>query len=110
MRRGQALLLWEGTGVASLRQVLRGKIADGGLRIEDGKVDPPSAILHPRSSATPFSIALFSGPEGGFTAGEFETALRYGMIAMTLGPRTLRAETAPLVAAAAILYEMGDLE
>ena len=29
---------------------------------------------------------------------------------ITLGPRTLRAETAPLVAASAILYEMGDLE
>jgi 16S rRNA (uracil1498-N3)-methyltransferase len=110
VRRGQSLLLWEGSGVASLRQVLRGKIADGGSKIEDGKVDSPSAILHPRSSANPFSIALFSGPEGGFTAGEFETALRYGMIAVTLGPRTLRAETAPLVAAAAILYEMGDLE
>jgi 16S rRNA (uracil1498-N3)-methyltransferase len=110
VRRGQALLLWEGSGVAALRQVLRGKTEDGGSKIEDGKVDPPSAILHPRSSANPFSIALFSGPEGGLTAGEFETALRYGMIAVTLGPRTLRAETAPLVAAAAILYEMGDLE
>jgi 16S rRNA U1498 N3-methylase RsmE len=32
------------------------------------------------------------------------------MIAVTLGPRTLRAETAPLVAASAILFEMGDLE
>jgi 16S rRNA U1498 N3-methylase RsmE len=29
---------------------------------------------------------------------------------VSLGSRTLRAETAPLVAAAAILYEMGDLE
>jgi 16S rRNA (uracil1498-N3)-methyltransferase len=72
--------------------------------------DPRSAILDPRSSAHPFSIALFSGPEGGFSASEFETASRYGMIPVTLGPRTLRAETAPLVAASAILYEMGDLE
>jgi 16S rRNA (uracil1498-N3)-methyltransferase len=55
-------------------------------------------------------VALFSGPEGGFSASEFETALRYGMIPVTLGPRTLRAETAPLVATSAILYEMGDLE
>jgi 16S rRNA (uracil1498-N3)-methyltransferase len=55
-------------------------------------------------------VALFSGPEGGFSAGEFETASRYGIISVTLGPRTLRAETAPLVAASAILYEMGDLD
>ena len=63
-----------------------------------------------QSPAHPFSVALFSGPEGGFSASEFETALRYDMIAVTLGPRTLRAETAPIVATAAILYEMGDLE
>jgi 16S rRNA (uracil1498-N3)-methyltransferase len=110
VRRGQALLLWEGAGAPSLRQVLRGKIEDGRAKIVDGKAEPPAPILHPPSSTTPFSIALFSGPEGGFAAGEFETALRYGMIAVTLGPRTLRAETAPLVAAAAILYGMGDLE
>jgi 16S rRNA (uracil1498-N3)-methyltransferase len=112
-RRGQALLLWEGAGVPSLRQVLRGsaelpreqnmKIEDRGSRIEDRMVDP-------RSSAHPFSVALFSGPEGGFAVGEFEAASRYGIIAVTLGPRTLRAETAPLVAASAVLYEMGDLE
>jgi 16S rRNA (uracil1498-N3)-methyltransferase len=55
-------------------------------------------------------VALFSGPEGGFSAGEFETATRYGIMPVTLGPRTLRAETAPLVAASALFYEMGDLE
>jgi 16S rRNA U1498 N3-methylase RsmE len=32
------------------------------------------------------------------------------MIPVTLGPRTLRAETAPIVATSAILYEMGDLD
>jgi 16S rRNA (uracil1498-N3)-methyltransferase len=119
-QRGTARLLWEGAGVPSLRSILRKpesavapraeKIEDGGLKIEDRNVQPRSAILHPPSSGHPFSVALFSGPEGGFSAGEFATALRYGMIAVTLGPRTLRAETAPLVATSAILYEMGDLE
>jgi 16S rRNA (uracil1498-N3)-methyltransferase len=115
-RRGQALLLWEGAGAPPLRRVLRGSsqlATDEELKIEDRRskiADPRSSILDPRLSAQPFSIALFSGPEGGFSAGEFETASRYGMIPVTLGPRTLRAETAPLVAASAILYEMGDLE
>ncbi len=119
-RRGQALLLWEGSGVASLRHVLRGpstpasnvdlKAGDGQSSAAQRSAAPASPILHPPAPATPFSIALFSGPEGGFTAGEFGTAVRYGMIAVTLGPRTLRAETAPLVAATAILYEMGDLD
>jgi 16S rRNA (uracil1498-N3)-methyltransferase len=119
-RRGQALLLWEGSGVPSLRRVLRGPSMPAGSSEpqtgdgQPGSAQPaavsPAPILHPSSPAAPFSVALFSGPEGGFTAGEFETALRYGMIAVTLGPRTLRAETAPLVAATAILYEMGDLD
>jgi 16S rRNA (uracil1498-N3)-methyltransferase len=57
----------------------------------------------------PFSINLFIGPEGGFTLDEVILAQRYGIVSITLGPRILRAETAGLVAAAAILYELGDL-
>lgn len=91
-KRGTALLLWEGGNVPSLRHVLQAADRAGA------------------APAQPFSVALFSGPEGGFSPQEFETAARYGMIAVTLGPRTLRAETAPLAATSAILYEMGDLE
>jgi 16S rRNA (uracil1498-N3)-methyltransferase len=119
-RRAQALLLWEGSGAASLRQVLRGSdqlppeqnmtIEDRGSKTENRAPDPRSPIPDPRSPTHPFSVALFSGPEGGFSAGEFETATRYGIMPVTLGPRTLRAETAPLVAASALFYEMGDLE
>lgn len=58
----------------------------------------------------PFSINLFIGPEGGLTAEELAQAQQYGAMPITLGPRILRAETAGLVAAAAILYELGDLE
>ena len=57
----------------------------------------------------PFSINLFIGPEGGFTFEEITLAQRYGIVPITLGPRILRAETAGLVTAAAILYELGDL-
>jgi 16S rRNA (uracil1498-N3)-methyltransferase len=57
----------------------------------------------------PFSINLFIGPEGGFTSEEVTLAQRYGIVPITLGTRILRAETAGLVATAAILYELGDL-
>jgi len=59
--------------------------------------------------SNPFSINLFIGPEGGFTFDEVTLAQHYGIASITLGPRILRAETAGLVAAAAILYELGDL-
>jgi 16S rRNA (uracil1498-N3)-methyltransferase len=109
-QRGTALLLWEGGGVPSLRSVLR-NTNRGGEEVR-GRGGEPWSPPHPLTSSPPhpFSVALFSGPEGGFSTSEFETALRYDMIAVTLGPRTLRAETAPIAATSAILYEMGDLE
>lgn len=56
------------------------------------------------------TIQLFVGPEGGLTATEIETARGLGAPSVTLGPRILRAETAGLVAASAILFARGDLE
>ncbi len=54
-------------------------------------------------------INLFIGPEGGFAAEEIAAAKEHGIIPVSLGPRILRAETAGLAAACAILYELGDL-
>jgi 16S rRNA (uracil1498-N3)-methyltransferase len=48
------------------------------------------------------SLVFLSGPEGGLTQEEESTAMACGFIAVTLGPRVLRAETAPLAALAAI--------
>lgn len=58
-----------------------------------------------QTAANP-TVAVFSGPEGGITHDELTTATGHGMIPISLGPRILRAETAPIAAAAAILYEM----
>ena len=67
-------------------------------------------LLKPGSEyGKPFSINIFVGPEGGFSIDEVELAQSQGITPITLGPRTLRAETAGLVAATAILYELGDL-
>ena len=109
-QRGTALLLWEGGGVRSLRSVLQDNMGQGDKDMQHLPISLSPALPLSPAPPHPFSVALFSGPEGGFSASEFETALRYDMIAVTLGPRTLRAETAPIVASSAILYEMGDLE
>lgn len=47
-------------------------------------------------------VTFLSGPEGGLTAAEEAAALAHGFAPVTLGPRTLRAETAPLAALAAL--------
>lgn len=87
---GLSLMLWE-EEARSLRHVLR--------------TPPPGREDH----WPPFTINLFVGPEGGFAPDEVNLARRYGLVAITLGPRILRTETAGIVAAAAILYELGDL-
>lgn len=48
-------------------------------------------------------IALFVGPEGGFSEVEVEAAMAKGLIPVSLGPRVLRAETAPLALLALIM-------
>lgn len=51
------------------------------------------------------SILCIFGPEGGISRNENESLLNAGAKTMSLGPRILRAETAPLYALAAISYE-----
>lgn len=53
-------------------------------------------------------IAYLVGPEGGFTATEVATARAEGVIPVSLGPRTLRTETAAIVGAAVIIYSLGS--
>ncbi len=58
----------------------------------------------------PYSVALFVGPEGGFTPEEVELARRRNIVPVSLGPRILRAETAALVALTIVLAHFGDLD
>ena len=53
-------------------------------------------------------IAIIIGPEGGITENEVKELEQYGTIPVTLGKRILRTETAPIVIATIILYELGD--
>ncbi len=88
---GLSLIPWEAESEQSLRALLR--------------TPPPGR----GQDWPPFAVNLFIGPEGGFSAEEIDLACRYGLRPVTLGPRIFRAETAGLVAATALLYEMGDL-
>ena len=56
------------------------------------------------------SVALITGPEGGFTPQEAAQAQAAGCVAVGLGPRILRCETAPAAALAAVMALTGNLE
>jgi 16S rRNA (uracil1498-N3)-methyltransferase len=89
--QGVKVIPWEDEAQFSLRQVLQAELPDA-LRVGAGP-----------------AVSLFIGPEGGLTRDEISLARAHGLVPVSLGPRILRAETAGLVAAAAILYELGDL-
>ena len=59
--------------------------------------------------ALPLRAALLIGPEGGFDEAEVRLARDCGIRPVSLGPRTLRAETAALVAATILMERWGEL-
>ena len=72
-------------------------------------------VLHHRDSKTlpaeqkPQSVALLIGPEGGLSESEIAQAQTQHFNALTLGPRVLRTETAPVAAISLVQYLWGDL-
>ena len=52
------------------------------------------------------SVGVFIGPEGGFSEDEIGLAKEKGISPVTLGKRILRTETAGMVTAALLLYEL----
>ena len=59
-----------------------------------------------RGRAVPSTVALVIGPEGGFDEDEAEALTSRGALAVTLGPRILRTETAGPTMLAQLLYEV----
>jgi len=57
----------------------------------------------------PSSVSLLIGPEGGFTREEIEAARKLGILTVSVGPRTLRTETAAIAAAVILQHRFGDL-
>lgn len=72
-------------------------------------------IAHPRQETLILSpnrkinrIAIFVGPEGGFSEREIAVAEAAQLFCYSLGPRILRSETAPAVILTALQVEFGD--
>ena len=55
------------------------------------------------------TISIFTGPEGGFEDSEAAYAVEKGLLSVTLGPRILRCETAPMCAVTAAMLLTGNL-
>ena len=78
------------------------------LLLPEGPHTLAGAVVGLSGPATGLHLSLLSGPEGGFSAEEIALAQQHGFVACRLGPRVLRAETAPLAALATIQALIGD--
>jgi 16S rRNA (uracil1498-N3)-methyltransferase len=79
-------------------------VTGGGARLLLSLQPPCQALRHVAAQWAPdLPITLLSGPEGGLSPAEEAAALAHGFVAVSLGQRTLRAETAALAALAALL-------
>lgn len=58
---------------------------------------------------SPEKVRLAIGPEGGFALEEEEQFLEQGFTAVSIGPRILRTETAPVAAISLFQYMFGDI-
>jgi 16S rRNA (uracil1498-N3)-methyltransferase len=78
---------------------------------QDKKIilNPLAARNHRDLEANLRSLALFIGPEGGFSSNEISCALSNGVIDLSLGPRILRTETAALSILSLFQSKYGDL-
>ncbi|RMF98985.1 MAG: 16S rRNA (uracil(1498)-N(3))-methyltransferase [Gammaproteobacteria bacterium] len=113
---------WQGVARAAAEQCGRASVPRIGAAatLADGIAALPAAgsrLLLSPGAGTGIGAALrqwpplviLCGPEGGFSDGERALAAGAGFTPVSLGPRVLRTETAPLVALAILQYLYGDL-
>jgi len=83
------------------------KRSEGSCLPSDVAAEPIRSVLD--ALTRPQSVAVVIGPEGGFSPDEVERFAAAGARPVSLGPRTLRSETAGLVAASIVLYHYGEM-
>lgn len=88
----------------SFAAACQGIAADLAMILWEGDASHLHTVLRDRRPQ-PATAAMISGPEGGLSDRELTCAREHGIIPVSLGPRILRAETAPVVAAAILCYE-----
>lgn len=93
------LCAWEESDCGSIRAALADVVASG---IDSAETEGGAMASLPH-------VALYVGPEGGFTADEVTRLKHRGVRVVSLGDTILRTETAGVVGSALVIYELGGL-
>ena len=114
---------WQGIAIAACEQSGRDRIPEitAPLGLHDflqlGNREPATRLLLSPTGDLGLddlqeldgAAVVLIGPEGGLAENEQRAALQAGFIAVRLGPRILRTETAAVVALTLLQYQFGDL-
>ncbi|HEX9173135.1 MAG TPA: 16S rRNA (uracil(1498)-N(3))-methyltransferase, partial [Telluria sp.] len=114
---------WQGVIVAASEQSGRNRLARlaalDSFAAWSGQHDLHKRILlSPRAGLSlahwarhqpPQAVTLLVGPEGGYSEQEEELAIAHGALALSVGPRILRTETAGMAAVAALNAHWGGM-
>lgn len=85
------------------------QVAGQGLALMPYENEKATGLRSVLANCISREIAIFIGPEGGFSEKEVEWATQEGIRTITLGPRILRTETAGFAALTAVMYALGDI-
>lgn len=109
---------WQAIAIAACEQCGGNRVPDVHPPVPLARWQPPAGLLRCVLSLEPSAapllsftsgrdgpVLLLSGPEGGLTEREEARARASGFSGVTLGPRVLRAETAPIAALAALTLQ-----
>lgn len=121
LRRGHRRERWQRIAVSAVKQCGRGVVprVEDAVALDEWELPADSAVtlvlVEPAAgggvrltSLTPAAaVTLVSGPEGGWTPDELDALAQAGARPVALGPRTLRADTVPIAAMAALFEAWG---
>ncbi len=83
---------------------LMGSLQEGAVPVKE-----TLARAHKRVSDTPLRVAILTGPEGDLSNEESRRAIDADFAPISLGPRILRADTAPLSLLTIVQHTLGDM-
>lgn len=115
---------WQGIAVAACEQSGRNRIPEieaplgldeylrhgSAARLTRLLLSPTGELGIGELQALDGGLIVLIGPEGGLAESEQRAALQAGFIAVRLGPRILRTETAAIAALTLLQYQFGDLK